>query len=349
MAELVLVVIFILIASAVCSGSEAALFSLSPTKAQAMAEAKRPGAKRLLAIRQNMTRPIATIVILNNLANIVGTFLVGIIATNRLDSTGQVVVPILLTFLVIVFAEILPKTIGERYCESISLIVAPGVRLLTWLLTPMVWMIEHITRPFTSKAALTPTTNEDEIKLLAQIGRKEGVINASESSMIERVFILNDRTAQDLMTPRVAMTYIDGKHKLKQVKDALMESQHSRILVIGKSIDHILGMVLKSELLAAMVEGQGERQVQEFVRDVRFTPKYTRADRLLNVFRETRQHLAVVVDDFGGTAGVITLEDVLEVLTGEIVDETDVYVDLQKYAREMGEKLHGNKDSSTSS
>jgi CBS domain containing-hemolysin-like protein len=234
--------------------------------------------------------------------------------------------------LVIIFSEIIPKTLGERYAERISLWAARPVLGLTYLLTPLVWTIEKITAPIT-KGKTSPTTNEAEIKLLAKIGRQEGIIEADESEMIQRVFRLNDVTAVDLMTPRVAMTYLRGHLTLVEAKESIKTSPHSRIIVTGDSIDDVLGIALKDELLAAMIEQKDDQRISDLVREVRFVPETVRADKLLHVFQQSRKHLAVVIDEFGGVAGVVTLEDVLETLTGDIIDETDEFVDLQEAAR----------------
>ena len=339
MLELVTAVLIVLCASALSSGTEAALFSVPLVKVRQLAQSKKPSARALLTIRQNMSRPIASIVILNNIANIVGSIVVGRIAAVQLGSEFLGLFSALLTFLVIIFAEIIPKTLGERFAETIALTVARPVQGITFLFTPLVWAIEKLTYPITKGRAAVPTTNEAEIKLLARIGRQEGIIEADESEMILRVFRLNDVTAWDLMTPRVAMTYLWGHLTLGEAKEAIIASPHSRIVITGKSIDDVLGTALKYALLTALIEGKDDLPVSALVREVLFVPENVRGDKLLQVFQKNRRHLAVVIDEFGGVAGVVTLEDVLETLTGEIVDETDTIADLQAEARRRNEAL----------
>ncbi len=332
MLQLAVAVIIVLLSSALCSGSEAALFSVSPIKVQNLAQSDKKSAVVLLNIRQNMNRPIATIVILNNVANIVGSIVVGGIATTILGDRWLGLFSGLLTFLVIIFSEIIPKTLGEQYAERIALLVARPVMGLTYVLTPVVWLVEKITSPIT-KGKTEPTTNEAEIRLLANIGRKEGIIEDDESEMIQRVFTLNDVTAEELMTPRVAMTHVRGRQSLAKAQDDIIASPHSRIIVTGNSIDDVKGVALKDELLTALIKGKDKVQVLELSREVEFVPESVRADDLLAGFRQTRQLLAVVIDEFGGVAGVVTLEDVLETLTGEIIDETDVFANLRAEAK----------------
>ncbi|MBD0390449.1 MAG: HlyC/CorC family transporter [Nostoc sp. C3-bin3] len=338
MPQLLIIVFFVLLGSALCSSVETALFSVSILRVRQLAQSNNPSAVRLLAIRENMNRPIATIVILNNIFNIIGSILTGSIATQVLGDKWLGVFSGILTFLIIIFGEIIPKTVGERYSEQIALLAALPVAGLAIAFTPLVWILENVTAPF-AKGKKRPTTNEAEIKLLAKIGHQEGIIESDEAEMIQRVFRLNDVTASDLMTPRIMLTYIHGDMTLAEAKANIIASQHTRIIVIDESLDEVIGYALKQSLLTAMIEGSNNRKIVNLTRKVNFVPEIIRADKLLKNFIEAREHLAVVVDEYGSIAGVITLEDVLEVITGEIVDETDRTVDLQEIARKKREKM----------
>ena len=322
----------VLLSSAICSGSEAALFSVPIVKVRRMVQSNRPGAQVLLSIREQMNRPIATIVILNNIANIVGTSVVVIVATTVLGNQWVGLVSGILTFLVILFSEIIPKTVGERYSEQIAVIIARPVAGLTRILTPLVWCIEKITDPLTA-GGNSFTTDEAEIQLLAKMGQEQGTIEDDEFEMIRKIFNLNDMTAADLMTPRVVMTYLRGDLTLAEAKEDILASPHSRIIVIGETLDEVTGVALKTELLAGIIEGELDQSISNFTHKVHFVLGRKRADQLLSIFQQARQHLAVVVDEYGGVSGVVTLEDVLEVLTGPLVDETDTVVDMQEFAR----------------
>jgi CBS domain containing-hemolysin-like protein len=338
MLNLILVTITLILGSALCSSVETALFSVSTLRVRQLAQSNKPSAVALLAIRENMNRPIATIVILNNIFNIIGSILTGNIATRVLGDSWLGLFSGILTFLIIIFGEIIPKTIGERYAEQMSLFAAIPVTGLSIVFTPLVWVLETVTAPFT-KGKKRPTTNEAEIKLLASIGQQEGIIERNEAEMIQRVFRLNDLTASDLMTPRIIVTYIRGDLTLTDGKTDIIASQHTRIIVIDNSIDQVMGFALKQDLLTAMVEGKNNQKISTLTRKVRFVPETIQADKLLKSFIEAHEHLAVVVDEYGNIAGVVTLEDVLEVITGEIVDETDKCVDMQEIARKKRERL----------
>ena len=338
MLEIVFVVLIVLAGSALCAATETAILSVSRIRVRQLAQSKKPAALALFSIRQRINRPIATIVILNNIFNIVGSIVIGSLAAREWGDAQLGIFSAILTFLIIVFGEIVPKTLGERFAERIALILAMPVRFITVIFIPLVWLVERVTLPFT-KGKKLPTTNEAEIKLLTNIGHQEGVIENDEAEMIQRVFQLNDLTAADVMTPRVTITYLRGELTLAEAKKDIIASQHSRILVIEETIDRTIGLVLKSELLAATIEGKSDSKIKDLVRPVRFVPETVKADKLLKTFQQTREHLAVVLDEYGGVSGVVTLEDVLEVLTGEIVDETDKIIDLQAIARQKRKRL----------
>ena len=339
MIQLAIAVLIVILGSALCSGTETALLSIPLLRAKQLAQNKpSPAAAALLSIRQRVTRPIATIVVLNNIFNIVGSIVVGRLAATQFDNTGIGIFSAALTFAIILFAEILPKTLGERYAEKIGLMIAIPVRGATLLFTPLIWLLERITAPLT-KGSKRPVTDESEIRLLTILGYQEGLIEDDEAEMIDRVFRLNDLMAADIMTPRVAITYISGDAILKEIKDDIINSQHTRILVIEEDLDHVIGVALKAELLAALVKGKGDAPVRELMRRVHYVPDTERTDSLIKTFQSLREHLMVVVDEYGGVSGVVTLEDTLEVLTGEIVDETDRNVDLQALARQRQKRI----------
>jgi CBS domain containing-hemolysin-like protein len=291
-------------------------------------------AKALLAIKQQIARPISAIVVLNNVFNIVGSIAVGMLAAAEFGEAWVGVVSGVLTFLVILFSEIMPKTLAERYAEQVAVAVALPVRAITTLLTPLVVVFEILMRPLT-RGERGPSISEAEIRILARIGRAEGVIEEDEVEMIQRVFRLNDLTARELMTPRTAVTWLDGTRSIAEVRDEILASEHTRIVVADGDLDHAYAVALKHELLGALLDDP-DATVGQHTRDVSAVPWMKRADQLLDFFRTQREHLAIVIDEYGGTIGVVTLEDVIEVLTGPIMDETDRRVDLRTYARARG-------------
>ncbi len=324
-------VLVVLIGSALCSGTETALLSVPSVRARQLAESGGRRAQALLAIKEHIARPIAAVVVLNNIFNIVGSIAVGRVAVAAFGVGWVGVVSGVLTFLVILFGEIIPKTLAERHAERVSLWTALPMRGLTLVLTPIVVVFEVLIRPLT-RGDRGPSTNEAEIRLLAGIGRSEGVIEADEMEMIQRVFQLNDRLARDLMTPRTAVTWLPADQPIGEARADIVASEHSRILVADGDLDQAVGVAFKHDLLAALLEGS-DTTMADHARPVEAVPWLARADDLLQQFRRGRQHLVLVIDEYGGTMGLVTLEDVLEVLTGPIVDETDRRPDLRGYAR----------------
>lgn len=331
MVSLLVAVLIVLVGSGLCSGTETALLSVPEIRVRQLADDGGRSARALLAIKQSIARPISAIVVLNNIFNIVGSIAVGTIATGLFGDQWVGVVSGVLTFLVILLAEIMPKTLGERYAERTSIAVAIPVRWLTTVMTPLVVLFEVLMRPLT-KGKRTPAVSEAEIRILARIGVSEGVIEDDELEMIHRVFQLNDRTARDLMTPRTAVTWLDADRTLADARAEILASPHSRIVVAPGDLDHAEGVAHKDDLLAGLLD-DGDRTIGSYERTVTAVPWIARADDLLEQFLAQRDHLALVIDEYGGFIGVVTLEDVVEVLTGPIMDETDRRSDLRAYAR----------------
>lgn len=340
MLPLILVVLFVLTGSAFCALAETAILSVSPIKVRQLGQSKKRSELALFTLRTRVHRSIATVVILNNIFNIVGSIIIGGIATNVFGDAGFGIFSAFLTLLIIMFGEIIPKTLGERHALKIALWIALPVTGLVFILAPIVWFVERATTPFL-RGKKKPTTNEAEIKFLAKIGHQEGIIEDDEADMIQRVFSLNDLLAHEIMTPRTVMTYLRGSSTLEEVKEDIIASQHSRIVVIDETIDDAIGLALKNELLVALLEGKTDIAIADLSRTVCFVAETMKADKLLQEFQKKREHLFVVADEYGGVSGVVTLEDVLEVLTGEIVDETDRTADLQEIARKRRKRILG--------
>lgn len=328
MTTLIIAILIVLIASALCSGSEAALFSVSMVRVKQLAEGESKSAKALLRIKEKMDAPIASIVIMNNIANIVGSMTIGAIAATVLDNSLLGWFSGGLTFMVILCSEIIPKTLGEMYSEKISLFISRPILMLSTLLYPIIWMLNIITLPLTRHAQKF-TTDESEITFLTKMGEQTGVIEEDESQMIQKVFKLNDITAYDIMTPRVNMSVIDIS-KFEDDQSELLKSitslEHTRIVVINERYDNVVGVVSKLDMFNELMH----IRVDKLVKPMHSFIHTAKADEMLKHFQESKQHLAIVKDEFGGVAGVVSLEDVIEIITGEIMDENDTTEDLRK-------------------
>jgi len=327
---LIILTIGLIVGSGLFSGIEAALFAVSHGQAEIYVKQEKTGAESLLSVKQNMGHAIAVIVIGNNIVNIVGSIFVGVVAADVIGNEWIGMISAVLTFLIIILGEIIPKTIGENHAETISLIVAPAVYFLTKALYPLVWIIEKITSPFAVERALV---SEDELRILSDLGHREGVIENDEREMIENVFRLNDLSARDIMTPRTVIVSLQKDAVLGDIKEEIFEMTNSRLPVYDEDMDDIVGICHLRDLLEAIAKDEHDKTVEDFTDPVFFVSEKLRVDVLLPLFQRKREHLAMVKDEFDGTSGVVTLEDVLEQLVGEIVDETDIHIDSRAQAR----------------
>ena len=334
MEKLITIILIVIIGSGLFSMIEAALFSVPLNKAKVLFEQKRRGSKSLVFVKENIHRFITVIVIFNNIFNIVGSVIVGIVTLNVLGSAWIGVISAILTFLIIVFAEIIPKSIGGSYAISISLFISKPLIIIAKLFSPFIFIIDFFTNPFKK---IEKTISEDEIKILSHLGHIEGSIEADEKEMIQKVFMLNDLTAKDIMTPRTVVESLREESTLNENKEKIYSVPHSRLPVYNKNLDDIIGICHQRDLLIALSKNEGNRKVSEFARRdlLLFVSENIRVDELIPLFQKQKIHLAIVNDGFGGTAGVVTLEDVLEQIVGEIVDETDKEVDLRIKARKL--------------
>lgn len=323
MTQLVVSVLLVLFFSALASGTEAALFSVPYGKIMSAVEHNRRGATSLKQLKDDFRRPITTIVIINNLSNILGSIAVGALASDLFEAKFIGLFSAGLTFSVIVYAEIIPKTLGERHCESVALTIAQPVLVLTKLLTPVHVAIELLVKPFAREAVPT-TASEEEIRALTKLGKAQGAIDAEENTLIQKVFHLDDVSARDIMTPISGADTIEGSQRVRDIKDWLVHLRHSRIPVYSHSIDNIIGVAHNRDLLLALVQGQEALCVSEISQAADFVPMSMTTIDLLNHFKLTKTHLAMVVNAEGTVLGLVTLEDAIEELIGEIEDETDL-------------------------
>lgn len=333
--EILAILIVAVIAGSACfSGMEAAIFAVSLARAKVLREQKARGARRLVRVKEKMSRPIAVIVIFNNLFNIVGSIFVGAVATNILGSALLGVVSAVMTLLIIVFGEIVPKTIGENHAERISRLVAGPLLIASHVLAPLIWILEKTTSRFTKPKKIV---SEEELQILSQLGHLEGSIEKDERDMIKKVFALNDLSAKDIMTPRTVIAGFPSTKTLGQLAKKIQTMPYSRIPVYDRDLDNILGICHQQDLLVALCQGKQDSLITDFVKKAMFVKEDMRVDHMLPLFQRKRQHLAIVKDEFDGTSGVVTLEDAVEQLVGEIMDETDKHANLRKTAREKND------------
>lgn len=320
---LIILIISVLLASGVCSMTEAAILSLPLIRARIFDEEKRKGAEDLLFIKENIHSAVATIVILNNAVNIIGAVFVGQIVAKTFGNQFLGVFSAVLTFAIIVISEVIPKTIGEHYKAPVSLASAKILRILMWVFKPLVKSIGLLMRPF-GKRRRRPWVTEEEIKILLRLGRTVGTVEVDEETLINRVFKLNDLQAHQMMKSIENIYALDGDKTLLEEKEKIINSPYSRMAVYAKDLSNITGICQQRMLLREIANDNYEARLKDFMSKPVFVNEDEKADGLLEKFRSYHQHLFIVRDKKGKNIGIITMEDVLEELFGEIYDERDI-------------------------
>ena len=330
MTTLIILALAVVIGSGLFSGIEAALFAVPRARVLLLKEQKKKGAEALAKIKDNLQQAIIVIVIGNNIINIVGSIFVGVVATRLFGDAWIGVVSAVLTILIIVFGEILPKTIGENNAEKVGLLVAGPLLFKIKILSPLVWLLEQMTKKF---SVVRKIVSEEELHMLSELGHLEGSIEEDERDIIQRVFTLNDMTAHDIMTPRTQMIGFQKDAILHDVRDEIFELVNTRLPVYNEDYDDIVGLCYRRNLLIALAKDEDNRPIESFMQEPLYVHEDMRVDDLMQLFLKRREHIAIVKDEFEGTSGLVTLEDVLEQLVGEIVDETDEVVDTRLEAQ----------------
>ncbi len=317
--------IALLVLSAVFSGSETALISISKARVESLVEEGRRGAKALIQLTSDPSQMLITILIGNNLVNIAAASLATVLATGWFGHIGPGIAVGVLTVLILIFGEITPKSLATRYSERISLFIAPLMLGLMRLLYPLVWLFDRFT---TWVHALTgterdPVVTELELIKMAGHGEKEGTIEHGERELIERVFAFNDLTVRDVMTPYSQVFALEGERTVVDALPEIMLKSYSRIPIFLDQPDDIRGVLFLWDVLKAKVEGSDDVKLKDIAHETVFVSQYQLINELFATLRRRNRHMAVVVDEFGTVRGVATLEDLMEELVGEIYDESD--------------------------
>ena len=328
MIQLFILIFVVLLTSGICSMVEAAILSLPFVKARILLEQKRKGARDLFRVKENIHLAVATIVILNNTINIVGSIFVGQKVSHLFGSNWLGLASALLTFVIIIISEIIPKTIGEHFKVRVSLSSAKPLNVLIWLLRPLVGIIVLATNPFKNRSKL-PKVTEEEIKIMLRLGRVAGTVETDEETLCNRVFKLNDLTASQMMKGIENIYALDADSTLAESKNAIINSPYSRIAVYKNVDSSIIGICQQRVLLREIAKGNLQARVRDFMTIPIFVEENEKADKLLEKFQAYHQHLFIIQNDKKHNIGILTMEDVLEELFGEIFDEKDSFIKTQ--------------------
>lgn len=327
--------------SFLCSILEAALLSITPANIAVLREHGSPVGKKLARLKRDIDRPLAAILSLNTVAHTFGAAGVGAQSLVVFGQAWVAVTSAVVTLLILVFSEIIPKTLGARHARALAGFTAHTCQILIILTWPLVKLSQYITRLLGSHKK-GPSISREEFRLLAQTGRKEGVFEEEESNIFLNLIRFTAIRVHDVMTPRVVVMKLQQDRSLEDVIAEHPEPTFSRIPVYGESDEDIQGYVLKSRIMLEVARGNGSLPLKEIKRDVLFVPEFISLRNLFGQILADQEHFAVVVDEYGGFSGIVTMEDVIETLLGlEIVDESDTTEDLRRAARERWIKRAG--------
>lgn len=316
----------LLLASAFFSASETAISTFNKIRMKNKADKGDRRAKAALAVAEDYDRTLSTILIGNNIVNMASASLATVAATAIFGSaSGPAIATFVMTLLVLIFGEILPKTLARTHAERVSMLFSGAISVLRVVFTPVVWLFVQLNRLLTRRAAgaMEPSVTEEELKSILHTAQAEGVLNQQETGILHSVIEFDDTTVQEILTPRVDMVAVDVNAPEEEILQAALDSPYTRIPVYEEDPDHILGMLHTRDLFACLARHEPVR-VRALCREVLFVYRTKPIDELLADFRRQKHHMAIVTDDYGGTLGLVTLEDVLEELVGEIFDETDL-------------------------
>ena len=323
---LVVAAVFVLLA-ALLACAEVALSRVSRVRAQELFEEDRPGARRLEHLLREPARPVNVLLLLRLASEVTAAVLMTVFFLQPLDG-GPAMLAAAATMTVVGFVVIgvAPRTLGRQHAERVALAAAAPVGLLTFLLGPLPSLLIAVGNAITPGKGFRegPFASEAELRDLVGRAQRSGVVELAEREMIESVFDLGDTIVREVMVPRTDIVVIERGKSVKQALNLLLRSGFSRVPVIGESTDDVVGVVyLKDLVKKERSEGGGALKVDEVMRPARFVPESKPVDELLREMQSELGHIAVVVDEYGGTAGLVTLEDLVEEVVGEITDEYD--------------------------
>jgi len=329
MALLIAALALAILLSAFLSAAELAVFMLSEARVRALAEAGKPGAVALAQLRQRPDRTMVLLRLFDALADVSAGALAAYLVLQHMDAVGLAAVVGGVTLLVLYLGELVPLGIVANHGVRLALRVAPGILLLTRVLGPFLGLMARLANIQSDRRErATAMITETEIRQLTALGHTEGGIEEHERELIERAFRLDDTKTWEIMTPRVDIFAWSDSLPLAEIVSELGTVRYSRVPVYGETIDNITGVLYVRDAYQALVRGQRDVPLRALAREPLLVPGSVTLAKLLRDFQNRRIHMAVVVDEYGGTDGIVTLEDVIEELVGEIVDETDVAEDL---------------------
>lgn len=339
MIELIISVSCAIIISAACSLFEAVLYSVPLRHIEALADSGSRVGRIFKELRENIDRPIGAILSLNTIANTAGAAFAGSAAYAVFGHESLVFFSVFFTLAILIFSEIVPKTAGVVYSRILMPTIAYPLKILVWIMTPAIWLSSAITG-IIARRKMQEVITADELRIMAHLSLKTGGIRPYQKEMIENILALQEKMVKDVMTPRTVIFSLSEHLTLEEVKGLETRWEHSRIPVYDKDREDIVGIVLVKDIFIELAKGNTDMTLTQLMRPVHFVVEVAKLNQILMEFLELRQHMFIVLDEYGGLAGLITLEDILEEILGrEIVDESDQVEDKRELARQRRKQL----------
>ena len=343
MTSLLVVVSAVVLTSAMCSLFEAVLYAVPKSHVELLRQSGRPAGRILFELRQQVDRPISAILSLNTIANTGGGAVAGALAASALGSAMLGYFSAAFTLAILVIAEVVPKTVGVVYARPLAVWIARPLHWLVMIFRPLIALTQLATR-LVLTGNQEQRVSDEEVLTLVTSGLRSGDFTPHEAKVITNVLALERKMAQDVLTPRTVVFMLDASTTVKEAAENSALVKHTRVPIFDADPDDVVGIVHRVDVLMAMANDRFDTRVGDLMRPIDFVVETKPLDQLLRVFLERRRHMVAVIDEFGGLAGIVTLEDVLEELIGqEIVDESDQITDLRAFAhRRRGEILTGS-------
>ncbi|MCA9885175.1 MAG: HlyC/CorC family transporter [Anaerolineae bacterium] len=321
--------------SFLCSVLEAVLLSVNVSFIESNVETGKSWARLMQFHKANVERPIAAILTLNTFAHTIGAAGAGAEAVAIFGDELFGVITAVLTLMILVFSEIIPKTVGARYWKQLAPSAAYIIRFLVFLLFPLVWLLEQFTKLLGGNGSHAPTVSRAEIEAMARIGVSEGSLLERENRVLRNLLQLNRVHVHDVMTPRPVVLAMQEDTTVQEVVEKHATLPYSRLPIYGESTDDVTGYVLRHDILMCLAQDKDSKTLKSLKRDIFVIPESATVALALDEFVQRKEHISLVIDEYGGTAGILTLEDAIETMLGiEITDESDVVADLRKMAEE---------------
>jgi CBS domain containing-hemolysin-like protein len=324
-----------IIISALCSICEAAFYSLPMSHVEITGQKHKRIGRILMGMKKDIHRPITAVLTLNTIANTAGATVSGAAAAAVFGPDSMVWFSALFTMAILLFSEILPKTLGVSYSRELAIWIAYPLHWMVKLLSPFILLIQAITRLLPAKDDGL-LVSAQEIQALARQSHKSGEISLQERRVITNILDLKDKNVRQIMTPITVTFMLDAKQTVAEAMQAneMLLNMHSRIPVYEKSRDEVIGVILRKDLFNWATQGAEEKTLREFMQPAHFVPETGRLTTVMLEFFEHRKHLFVVVDEYGSVTGVVSLEDIIEEIVGrEIIDESDRATDMRELAK----------------